>query len=215
MKYFITLLVLFICCASAAPVQSELNQLISVLQNRYLRLESFTAEFSQIYVAPGEPVRRERGRLLLKKPGRMRWDYTAPEVKLYIADGKQVYEYVPAERLATRTKITETNDLRAPFLFLLGKGNLRRDFKTIEFAHEAPVYSGNRVLRLVPKRSQDLFRELFIELTPDRQQLVRLSFVDTNGARTDFLLGSIRENVPVEDSLFVFNPPKGTQIVDQ
>jgi outer membrane lipoprotein carrier protein len=214
MKYLTALLLLFIA-APAVPAQSELEQLISTLQNRYLRLESFSAEFAQIYVAPGEPVRREKGRLLLKKPGKMRWDYTSPEVKIYLADGRQVTEYIPAERIVTRSKITETSDLRAPFLFLLGRGNLRRDFKTIEFAHEAPVYAGNRVLRLMPRRGQELFRELFIELTPDRQQLVRLSFVDNGGARTDFLLGSIRENVPIEDSLFAFTPPKGVQVVEQ
>ncbi len=214
MKYLLTLLLLFVP-APAVQTQAELDQLIGTLQHRYLRLDSLTAEFAQIYVAPGEPVRREKGRLLLKKPGKMRWDYTTPEPKMYIADGRQVYEYLPAERLVTRTKITDSNDLRAPFLFLLGKGNLRRDFKVIEFATEAPVYAGNRVLRLVPKRGQELFRELFIELTPDRQQLVRLSFVDNNGARTDFLLGNLRENVPIEDSLFVFTPPKGVQVVDQ
>lgn len=214
MTYLICLLFVLSVPPLTTSAQSDLERLINTLQRRYLRLESLSAEFSQIYVAPGAPVRREKGRLLLRKPGRMRWDYETPEVKLYIADGKYAWEYIPAERVAIRTKISETSDLRAPFLFLLGKGNLRRDFSRIEFAHEAPVYVGNRVLRLVPRRAQE-FRELFIELEPERQQLVRLSFLDSNGARTDFLFGNLRENVPIENSLFVFAPPQGIQIIER
>ncbi len=217
MKYFTVLLLFSLLLILPVPRGSaaqELDQLVNVLQTRYLRLSTFSAEFTQIYVAPGERLRRESGRLLLKKPGRMRWDYTAPEVKLYLSDGKQIYEYIPAERVATRTRVSASTDLRAPFMFLLGRGNLRRDFKLIEFAHEAPVQAGNRVLHLVPKRTQEL-RELFIELTAERQTLVRLSFIDNSGARTDFLFGNLRENIPIEDSLFTFTPPAGVQMIDQ
>ncbi|HZS03971.1 MAG TPA: outer membrane lipoprotein chaperone LolA [Blastocatellia bacterium] len=214
MKLAVALLLVLLCAVPAPSAQSDLDRLVNELQNRYLRLESFSAEFTQLYVAPGERLRREVGRMLLKKPGRMRWDYTSPEVKLYVSDGKVIYEYIPAERTATRTKIKESNDIRAPFLFLLGRGNLRRDFRLIEFASEAPVNAGNLVLRLVPKHAQE-FRELFIEVTPDRKLLARLSFVDNNGARTDFLFSSLRENVPIENSLFVFTPPAGVQVVDQ
>ncbi len=217
MKYFLALLLcswLLIGPAPRVVAAPELEQLVTILQTRYLRLSTFSAEFTQLYVAPGERLRRESGRMLLKKPGRMRWDYTAPEVKLYLSDGKQIYEYIPAERVATRTRVSDSTDLRAPFMFLLGRGNLRRDFRVIEFASEAPVQAGNRVLRLVPKRAPE-FRELFIELTAERQTLARLSFIDHSGARTDFLFGNLRENIPIEDSLFTFTPPPGVQVIDQ
>ena len=67
--------------------------------------------------------------------------------------------------------------MRAPFAFLLGRGNLRRDFKTIEFARESPVKAGNKVLRMVPKRAAD-FKELVIEIDPASLQIARLSLID-------------------------------------
>ena len=190
---------------------SELDQLVAALQIKYARLSSLAADFTQIYTAPGERTRRESGHLLLKKPGKMRWDYTAPEAKLYVSDGKLIYEYVPAERLATRTKVKEASDLRAPFMFLLGRGDLRRDFKRIEFANEAPARAGNRVLRLIPKRSQE-FRELLIEVEPSSLQLTRLSFIDANGARSDFLFSNLHENAPANEAQFTFKPPAGVEV---
>ena len=95
-------LLLLLSVAFASPA-TELDQLLAGLQAKYLRLTTLTAEFTQIYHAPGERTRRESGNLQLKKPGKMRWDYTTPEAKLYVSDGKTIYEYIPAERTATRT----------------------------------------------------------------------------------------------------------------
>src|SRR5262249_5774826 len=78
-----------------AAAQSELDQIINALQTKYNKLSSLAADFTQVYTPPGGRAKRESGRLLLKKPGKMRWDYTTPETKLFISDGKWLYEYVP------------------------------------------------------------------------------------------------------------------------
>jgi outer membrane lipoprotein carrier protein len=190
--------------------QSELDQLINGLQTKYNKLSSLAADFTQIYNAPGQKSRRESGHLLLKKPGKMRWDYTSPEAKLFLSDGKWLYEYVAAERYASRSAVKESGDLRAPFAFLLGRGNLRRDFKRIEFAQESPARAGNKVLRMVPKRAAD-FKELIIEIEPNLQ-LARLTLVESGGARSDFLFSNLRENAPVSAAQFIFKAPAGVEV---
>lgn len=190
---------------------AELDRIVDGLQAKYNKLSSFAADFTQLHNAPGGRQRRETGRMLLKKPGRMRWDYASPEAKLFLSDGKWVYEYVPAEKVATRTSVKESDDMRAPFAFLLGRGNLRRDFKTIEFAAESPARAGNRVLRMVPKRASS-FRELLIEIEPGTLQLSRLTLVESGGARSDFLFSNIRENAAAAESQFVFVPPAGVEL---
>ncbi len=198
-----------------APLQADdLTALLNALQTKYDRLHSLAAEFTQVYNARGERTRRESGTLLLKKPGRMRWDYTTPERKHFISDGKWLYEYVEAEKLATRNAVRDSDDLRAPFAFLLGRGKLRRDFQRIEFASEAPTKAGNRVLRLVPKRAQD-FRELLLEVEPGSLQLARLVLLDRNGARSDFLFSNVRENAPASEAQFAFKAPAGVKVVEQ
>jgi outer membrane lipoprotein carrier protein len=191
--------------------ESEIGPLINALQTKYDKLTTLSAEFTQIYNAPGEHTRRESGRVTLKKPGKMRWDYTSPEAKLFVSDGKWIYEYVPAEKLATRTAVKESGDMRAPFAFLLGRGNLRRDFKQIGFASESPARAGNRVLRMIPKRSSR-FRELLIEIEPSSLQISRLTMIESTGARSDFLFSNIRENAPANSSQFIFKAPPGVEV---
>ncbi|MDX2031000.1 MAG: outer membrane lipoprotein chaperone LolA [Blastocatellia bacterium] len=190
---------------------AELDRIVSGLQAKYNKLSSFAADFTQLHNAAGGRQRRETGRMLLKKPGRMRWDYASPETKLFLCDGKWIYEYVPAEKFATRTSVKESDDMRAPFAFLLGRGNLRRDFKTIEFSAESPARAGNRVLRMIPKRAAG-FRELLIEIDPATLQLARLTLIESGGARSDFLFSNIRENGAAPESQFVFVPPAGVEL---
>jgi outer membrane lipoprotein carrier protein len=190
---------------------AELDQLIEGLQRKYNRLRTLSLDFTQIYTSPSEGMRRESGRLLLKKPGRMRWDYTAPENKIFVSNGRVMYEYVPSDRYATKSSVRETDDLRAPFMFLLGRGNLRGEFKLIEFAKESPARAGNKVLRMIPKKTQE-FRELLIEVEPNSLQLSRLSFVDSDGSRSDFLFSNIRENTPARLELFTFRAPPGVEV---
>lgn len=197
--------------SAQSNTQSGLDQLINALQAKYNKLSSLAADFTQVYTAPGQRERRESGRLLLKKPGKMRWDYTSPETKLFLSDGKWLYEYVPAEKYATRSAISEAGDLRAPFAFLLGRGNLRRDFKRIEFAGESPIKAGNKVLRLVPKRAQD-FKELLVEVEPNSLQISRLSIIEPNGARSDFLFTNVHENVSASPAQFMFKAPPGVEV---
>jgi outer membrane lipoprotein carrier protein len=208
--FFLTILALVISPGVNAQ-KSELDQLVSSLQSKYNKLRSMAADFTQVYTAPGERTRRESGRLLLKKPGRMRWDYTSPETKLFVSNGRVIYEYIPSDKYATKSSVKESDDLRAPFMFLLGRGNLQRDFKLIEFARESPVKSGNKVLKLVPKRAQD-FSELMIEVEPVSLQISRLSFIDDDQGRSDFIFSNISENVPASSSQFSFKPPPGVEV---
>lgn len=206
---------LLCCLALTLPTQApdELGRLVDGLQAKYKRLSTLSADFHQIFTGPGERTRRESGHLLLKKPGKMRWDYSNPETKLYVSDGRVIFEYLPSERIATRTRVKDANDLRAPFMFLLGRGDLRRDFKRIEWANESPVRAGNKVLRLIPKRVEE-FRELLIEIEPANLQLARLSFADGDGARSDFIFSNLRENVTLVDAQFKFEPPAGVQVIN-
>ncbi len=199
--------------ALAVGAQSDLDRMINGLQSKYNKISTLSAEFAQVHTSRDQRERRENGRLLLKKPGRMKWDYTAPEEKHFISDGKWLYEYVPAEKSVTRSSIKETGDMRAPFAFLLGQGNLRQEFRRIEFAKESPVNAGNKVLRLLPKHLQD-FDELLIEFDPNSFLIERLSIIEPDRDRSDFIFSNIKENVSAPSAEFAFKAPPGVEVRD-
>jgi outer membrane lipoprotein carrier protein len=197
--------------ALAVSAQTDLDKAINGLQAKYNKITSLSAEFSQIHTERGQRERRENGRLLLKKPGKMKWNYMSPEEKLFISDGKYLFEYVKADNYATRSTVADSEDLRAPFAFLLGQGNLRREFRRIEFAKESPLKADNKVLRMLPKHLQD-FEELLIEFDPFSFEMYRLSIVKAGDERSDFIFSDIRENVSAPSAEFVFKAPPGVEV---
>ena len=201
--------------ASSFPaVQSpDLNTLIDGLQRKYSRMQGLAADFVQVYSGADGRVIRETGQLLLKRPRKARWEYASPERKLFVSDGKNVVFYVYGEKNATTSPIKETADPQIPFLFLLGQGNLRRDFSRVEVAAGEPaIGAGNQVLRLFPKRAPEEFKQLLVEVAAASFEVRRMVIFERSGARMDFLLSNVRENYIAPDSQFQFAPPSGVTV---
>jgi chaperone LolA len=195
---------------SLASNPADLNSLIDGLQRKYSRMQGIAADFTQTYQGPDGRFLKESGRVLLKRPRKARWDYSLPERKVFLSDGKDIYFYVYGEREATKAPIKESADPQIPFLFLLGQGNLRRDFSRIEVAADVqPAAAGDTVLKLIPKRAPEDFKELLAEVDPGSFEVRRLVIFGRNGSRMDFLLTNVRENFIAPDSDFIFNPPPG------
>jgi outer membrane lipoprotein carrier protein len=106
-------LLALLCPLTAADLRSW----IGAVERRYNSARTMEAAFDQSYLAQGRK-RVERGQLSLRKPGRMRWEYTEPAGKLFIADGKWVWMYSPATGKAERAKLKASDDERAPLAFL-------------------------------------------------------------------------------------------------
>ena len=205
------LFVLLAPAAARAQKESggEADQLIRQLESRYGRMRGLAAEFEQTYSAPGfQRVRRERGRLVLQRPRRMRWEYDPKPGKLFIVNGRDVWLYVPADREATHADLNNVSDARFPFLFLLGQSNLRREFSSITLVGAS---AETRTLRLVPRGAAAGLREIFLELYPDgRITKVRLS--ETSGAVSEVTLTNVRENFAAPPDAFELRPPPGVTV---
>jgi outer membrane lipoprotein carrier protein len=215
------LFILTVLPASALPVGQangpgvDLNSLIDALQNKYSKMGGLEADFAQVYQGHDGRILRERGHVILKRPSKARWDYSSPEPKLFVSDGKNVFFYVPGEKHATRASIKQSADPQIPFLFLLGRGNLRRDFSRIEVvSSERPIGGGDVVLKLVPKRAPAEFKQILVEVQVNPVAVRRLVIFERNGSRMDFLLSNVRENAIAADSRFQFVPPPGVEIVN-
>jgi outer membrane lipoprotein carrier protein len=199
------------CFCIPVLAQNETDRLINLLEARYGRMRGLAAEFEQSYRAPGVRERRERGRLFLQRPRRMRWEYDPKPGKLFIVNGREVWFYVPADREAVHADASAVADARFPFLFLLGQTNLRRQFRSITLAGQEGWPSPTRELRLVPRDSAGGLREIFLEIFPDgRISKVRLS--DDAGAISEVTLTNVRENFIAPPEAFEFQPPPGVTV---
>ena len=191
------------------------SQLIEQIEARYGRMRGLAAEFEQRYRAPGTGrERRERGRLVLQRARRMRWEYDPKPGKLFIVNGRDVWLYLPADRQATHANLNDVSDARFPFLFLLGQTNLRREFRSISLAEQESAASETRRLRLVPRSASSGLREIFLEVYADGR-IMKVTLVENAGAISEVTLSSVRENFVAPPDAFEFRPPAGVTVRSQ
>ena len=188
-------------------------ELAQALQKKYAGVKDFSADFTHTY--EGGVLRKqisERGHVLIKKPGRMRWEYTTPEKKLFVSDGVRIYSYIPEDKQVMVSAQPRDTQTTAPALFLAGKGNLARDFTPSLVANPAGS-PGGRSLKLVPKSPQPDYDWLVFTLDPATLAIQGLVTMDPQGGESAFFFTNLKENTGLADKEFAFNIPRGVDVV--
>lgn len=189
-------------------------ELVAALQKKYDTVRDFSADFEHVYT--GGVLRKqltERGRLLVKKPGKMRWEYTAPEKKTFVSDGVKLYSHLPVDKQVIVSSVPQGGQATTPALFLAGQGNLTRDFTATEVPPAATVSAGSRAVKLVPRVPQAEFESLVLTVDARTLGLRGLEAVDAQGGTSSFLFINLKENVGLGDKEFVFTMPRGVDVV--
>lgn len=196
----------------ALHAQTDVHAIAEKVDQRYNRMQTLQAQFSETYSGAGM-TRHESGTLELKKPGRMRWDYTDPRPKTFLTDGSIAWFYVPGEKQARRTPVRDIGDLKSPLRYLLGKTKLEKEFSGLTIDGNAtPINPGDIVLRGVPKSMQDRISKTLLEVTPEGV-INRIVVEEADGSVTEFRFLQQRENVQIADQRFKFVPPTGVEVV--
>jgi len=197
--------------AAAPPTPAELA---ATLQKKYDGVKDFSADFVHAY--EGGVLRKqitERGKLQVKKPGKMRWEYTAPEEKLFVSDGVKMYSYIPQDKQVIVATVPADEEAPTPTLFLAGKGNVTRDFTPSLVDAPAGMPAGSRALKLVPKARQRDYDWLVLILEPGTLSIRGLLTVDEQGGKSSFSFTNLKENVGLADKEFAFKIPRGVDVV--
>lgn len=199
-------LVFVAMCALAAQGR-ELKEVLKAVERRYNGTATLESQFEQRQLVGGRARRVEMGKLVLRKPGRMRWEYTQPAGKLFVSDGKWVYYYSPAEQRAEKAKLKEADDFRAPLAFLLGRLDFGRTFSDFEMKEEG----GEAVIAALPKSDRLPYRR--VEFTVTAGNAIRRMVVrGADGTDMEFLFTGEKLGVAVADGQFRFVPPAGIQV---
>ena len=171
---------------------STAAELAAALQKKYNGIKDFSADFSHTY--EGGVLHKqitERGHLLVKKPGKMRWDYSTPETKQFVSDG--------------------LSDLNGKVT--TAKGDVTRDFTPSLVETPAGMPAGSRALKLVPKSRQRDYDWLVLVLDPGTLSIRGLLTVDEQGGKSSFFFTNLKENVGLADKDFTFKIPRGVDVV--
>lgn len=193
---------------NAAP-DAELDTLIRGVEQHYNRARTLSVDFTETYSVAGRNHRPESGNLVLRKPGRMRWTYTQPAGKLFVSDGHNAFLYTAAANRVERSTLKASEDLHAPMAFLLGKLDMKKEFRSFEVTPEAE--GANLVAEA---RSERLPYEK-VQMTIGSDYAIRtLTVHGRDGSILGFTFQNEVVNPTLSDQLFRFTPPPGADIVD-
>ena len=219
--------------AAPAHPSRDTRALVRSLEARYHSAATLKATFLERYREGGQDVRVESGTVYFRRPGRMRWEYESPEEKLFVADGKTVWFYVPADHTVSRAPMKESADWRTPLALLTGKTRLSRLCGRIEPAvasSSAGLPSGHALLHCTPRGAaqgrqtqgavraperSESFQEVLFEVDEARNDLVRVLIRQPGGIEIEYRFGNWQENLPLAETMFHFQAPPGVAIVDE
>lgn len=191
------------------PAAAE--RLALALQQRYQGIRDFSADFVHTY--RGGVLRTEtteRGTVVIKKPGRMRWVYTSPERKEFVSDGLKVYSYLPLDRQVMVTSVPPDDQATTPAAFLAGRGDIARGFTA---AFDETSSTSLTVLKLTPRQSEPEYEYLVVAVDPSTLQIRALTTRDRQGGDSTLAFSNLKENQGVADKEFVFRIPRGVDII--
>ena len=154
-----------------------------------------------------------------RRPGKMRWEYEAPEKELFLVDGKTAWFYVPTDHTVTRAPAKQSTDFRTPMALLAGEMKVSRICARVELAaSEKPEAPGNAVLQCVLRGAESPGESgpkdtIFFEVVPNSGELARILISQADGVELEFRFAKWQFDPSLPSSMFRFDVPPGVAIV--
>jgi outer membrane lipoprotein carrier protein len=181
-----------------------LSIVLDGLENRYNRAKTLQVSFEESYMGSGRPRRSEAGELSLQKPGKMRWQYSQPAGKVFLSDGKLIYYYNPIAKRAEKMKLKESEDMRAPLAFLLGKLDFQKDFSDFQLKLDGD----NKLVIAKPKSDKLPYKQVEFTVSP-QMEIRQLIVSGHDDAILIFRFSNERVNPVIAENEFKFELPAG------
>lgn len=189
------------------------SDVLVMVQAFYDGTADLEAKFKQTYWNPtyGE-AKKTSGKLKLKKPGKMVWDYKDGQDADYYANGDTLWMVEHDTRQVIKTSVDGNAEVNAALKFLFGGEQLTREFK-VRYAKPKKLErygdADHYVLELKPKKDNKHYKGLALMVHATTGRVDSFVVYNTDGSTNYFQLRGIKTNVGITDKLFDFKLPSG------
>lgn len=175
------------------------------LQQKLAQLQSLSTEFSQTLVdAEGLLLQQHHGKLSLQQPQKLYWEVYEPTESLMIADGSTLWQVDP---MVEQVIAIDQQQAIANNPMVLLTSNDPNDWAGF-------TVSQNQQQWLIKALAEDsIMVSLVLEFKGE--QLSGFTTTDRQGLVSTYSFSDVKQNQPVEQSLFVFKLPEGYDLDDQ
>lgn len=202
------------CSAGPALAGDPVKNLVKKVETRYQKTTDLTAEFAQITTVRGfASAIKSAGRVYLKRPGKLRWDYLEPTLEQIFVENDKVQFYIPEHKQVLNGQLSKMANSQAPLQLLQGIGRLDEHYLVALTPDGAKGNGGLPLLSLtLPDGGPDQPR-IVVEVDAATHFLRRVALHDVNGNVSTFTFSAIKANTGLKDDLFVFTVPKGVEVI--
>jgi outer membrane lipoprotein carrier protein len=196
--------------ASIDEKEPILDNLLNKIEKRYAG-PGFSAEFKQqSTIAAMEITDNASGKLFVKRPGKMRWEYVQPESQIIISDGDDLWIY--------RKEDNQVMLGKAPSFFANGKGaGFLSDLKTLrtEFTItlEGKDDKENQIIKLVPKKESVELTRIHMTVSSQTDTIDQIVTLNGYGDETQIDISQYHFNQELPDDMFLFEIPDGAEVL--
>ena len=205
----------------AAPVAASEQQAAANLVRQLNGVKSLTANFEQTTkVTKSNKAPQKQGLsaqhmnqtftgvMKVARPGKFYWETTAPAKQTITTTGKTIWIYDPDLQQAIRQNLDDQVS-NTPALLLSGNTNQIMQAYRITQPDKGKTY-----YTLYPKQKDGAFQSLTISFGANKAPSLMI-LEDSLGQTTYVKFNNVKVNPSIPDSTFNFNPPKGTDIIEQ
>jgi outer membrane lipoprotein carrier protein len=151
----------------------------------------------------------EEGVLTLARGGRMRWEYSSPEGKLAVSDGRTSYLYLPDQKIVYVQPLPQGKEAPLPLRLLMGEVQLDEEF----FCQGAIPRGGLVELLLVPRQPVEGVQKIRVTVGEASGDVREVRYEDALGNEVSLSLQDVEHPAELPASLFRFVAPEGCRVV--
>lgn len=198
---------LFVNAQDTAAQDAHAN---TALAAQLTKLNTMQANFQQTsYDSTGKVLQQSSGTMAMARPGKFRWQSLTPNNQLIIADGRYIWVYDADLQQATRQTQQQNTPTFNPASLLSGSiASLQQQFSVKQTTQD-----NHQVFQLTPHNKNGFFQR--IELFFQQEQLTKMQMTDNLGQSSVFTFSNVKLNSTLDQGLFQFKAPKGTDIIAQ
>ena len=186
------------------------SDIVKQVEDKYSSVQSIQADFEQKTKSSFAPSEISvKGQVVLKRKRKMRWQFDAPDSRLFWSDGSKAYMWNPSQK-----QYFVLDDVSN------GATQILDNLSSIEqyFEVQIPASDGNEALQLqlTPKADSQLaasVKSLEVELKKTELMLSSVVVHDHMGSVTTISFENVELNPSIDDTIFTFEPPEGAEII--
>lgn len=174
-----------------------------------------TARFTQTYTDKLRGKSRvESGQMWVKKDGRVRWSYQAPEQKDFVFDGRVAFFYEPENTQVTIFEHFKDSPIAQALQFLWGQGEVEKVFAIGPCQKDCPAPEPHvMAVQLTPKEPLPTVHHVVMRIDTAAYLVQASTVVDPLGNTNVYAFNQPQFGAKLDNAKFDFTPPTGVSIL--